>query len=196
MNIAVFASGGGSNFRAILDKIKSGDLKNAEIRAVISNNSKAGALEIARKSNIPAIHMSGKTHPETKRYEKEMLELLEQYNIELILMAGYMKLLPSAVISRYSKKVLNIHPALLPRFGGKNMYGMNVHKAVLESGEKWSGPTVHYANEKYDEGTIIRQAKVPVLNGDTPEILGARVLKAEHDLYWRVIDEMVNGSSS
>lgn len=193
MNIAVFASGGGSNFQAILNKIKSGELKNAAIVLLISNNSSCGAMEIAKSNNIKTIHISNKTHPDPVEYENALSSSLEKSNVELIALAGYMKLLPVRIVRKYPNKILNIHPALLPKFGGKGMFGIHVHEAVLRAGEKESGVTIHFVNENYDEGRIIRQSRVPLLPEDTPETLAARVLKAEHDLYWRVIDEMVNG---
>ncbi len=196
MNIAVFASGKGSNVKAILDKIKTGELVNAKICIIISNNSKAGVFELAEENNIDSIHISSKTNPDPEQYEKTIIDLLKKYNIELILLAGYMKLLPSKIIKHFKGDILNIHPALLPRFGGKGMYGIKVHKAVIETEQKESGVTIHYVNAKYDEGLIIKQTKVPVEDGDTPEMLAARVLKAEHDLYWRVVDSIVNKESS
>ena len=128
------------------------------------------------------------------KFRESPVDILKKYHIELILLAGYMKLLPASIIKHFNGDILNIHPALLPRFGGRGMYGINVHKAVIESGEKETGVTIHYVNEKYDEGQIIKQVKVPVKDSDTPEILAARVLKAEHDLYWRVVDFIVNNS--
>ena len=193
MNIGIFASGGGSNFHAILKKIQNGELKDASVSLVISNNSKSGALETARNNSISALHISGKTRPEPADYESAIMDALDKYKVELIALAGYMKLLPAGVIKKYPGRILNIHPALLPKFGGKGMYGMHVHEAVLASGDSESGATIHYVNEKYDEGPIIRQSKVPVMPDDTPEDLAARVLSAEHDLYWRVIDDIVHG---
>jgi phosphoribosylglycinamide formyltransferase-1 len=192
MKLAVFVSGRGSNLKAILDKIESGELKNAEIELVISNNSDAGSLVLAEQHRITALHLSARQYPSQEAYEQALLELLRQHGIELILLAGYMKLLPANVVAAYHNRILNIHPALLPRFGGKGMYGINVHKAVLAAGEKESGATVHYVNEVYDEGQILAQQKVPVYSDDTPETLAARVLRAEHDLYWRVVDIVIN----
>ena len=163
---------------------------------MISNNSKAGVFELAEENNIDSIHISSKTNPDSEQYEKTIIDLLDKYSIELILLDGYMKLLPLKIIKHFNGDILNIHPALLPRFGGKGMYGMKVHKAVIETGQKESGVTIHYVNEKYDDGLIIKQTKVPVEDGDTPETLAARVLKAEHDLYWRVVDSIVKKRSS
>lgn len=192
MNIAAFASGRGSNLKAILEKIESGDLKNAKISVIICNNSKAKVFELASRFNIDSFHISGKTLPDKKQYENKIMDILENYRIEMIVLAGYMKLLPPGIIKNFKGDIINVHPALLPRFGGKGMYGINVHKAVIESGEKETGVTIHYVNERYDEGKIIKQIKVPVKGNDTPEELAARVLITEHNLYWRVINSIIN----
>lgn len=191
IRIAAFASGRGSNLNAILAKIKSGALKNAKITLVVTNNSNSGALRLAFNHGIEAVHFSSITHPHPAEYERAMLKLLTDHGIQLILLAGYMKLLPREVVRSFPERILNIHPALLPRHGGKGMYGRDVHRSVIESGDKESGVTIHYVNEKYDEGAIIRQQNVPVLRDDTPESLAARVLEVEHDLYWRVVDSVV-----
>ena len=192
IRIAAFASGRGSNLNAILMKIKSGALRNAKIALVVTNNSNSGALRLARNHGIEAVHLSSITHPRPAEYERAMIELLSNRGIQLILLAGYMKLLPREVVRSFPERILNIHPALLPRHGGKDMYGLNVHRSVIESGDKESGVTIHYVNERYDEGAIIRQQKVPVLPDDTPESLAARVLEVEHDLYWQVIDSVIS----
>ena len=191
IKIAVFASGRGSNFKAILEKIESGAIRNARVAVVLSNNSKSGALQLAIDHGIETMHISSVTHPDPTEYEQRMLDILGERRIGLILLAGYMKLLPPLVVRRFHHRILNIHPALLPRHGGEGMYGLSVHKAVIESGDRETGVTIHYVNERYDEGAIIRQQKVPVLSGDTPENLAARVLEVEHDLYWRVVDSVV-----
>ena len=193
-NIAVFASGRGSNLEAILRKIESGDLKNTTIEVVVSNNSRSGALELARGHGIRDIHLSSLTHPDSRDFEKAHFDLLEAHRIDLILLSGYMKKLPAGVVRTYSRKILNIHPALLPRHGGKGMYGLAVHRAVIDSGDNETGVTVHYVDENFDTGTVIRQKKVPVKEGDDPESLAARVLKVEHDLFWRVVDNLINGT--
>ncbi len=191
IRIAVFASGRGSNLNAILRKIESHDLRNAKIVLVVSNNSNSGALALARRHEIEAVHFSSIAYPSPAEYERAMTGLLTNCRIQLILLAGYMKLLPHEVVRSFPERILNIHPALLPRHGGKGMYGLNVHRSVIEAGDKESGVTIHYVSEKYDEGAIIRQKKVPVLRDDTPESLAARVLEVEHDLYWRVVDSVI-----
>jgi phosphoribosylglycinamide formyltransferase-1 len=191
IRIAVFASGRGSNLASLLKSIDTGRLSGGRIVLVISNNSGAGALELARGMGIEAVHISGKTHPDPASYEQALLELLHSRRIELILLAGYMKLLPASLVTAFQRRILNIHPALLPRHGGRGMYGLAVHRSVIESGERESGVTIHYVNERYDEGDILRQQAVPVLPGDDPEKLAARILEVEHDLYWRAVKEVI-----
>ncbi len=193
MNVAVFASGGGTNFGAIVTRVQTEDLENTCIRVLVSNNSNCGAVNIAKQNAIETVHISNVTHPDPSEYAAAMLNILEARQIGLIVLAGYMKLLPCVVVSRYPERIVNIHPALLPRFGGTGMYGMNVHQAVIDSGVRESGVSVHFVNEEYDKGTLIAQEKVKVHQGDTPETLAARVLEKEHDLYWRVIDHLING---
>ncbi len=191
--IAVFASGKGSNMEAVLRSIDRGDLRNTRIVLVVSNNSGAGALSTARRRGIETAHISSRTHPHGAACEQALLELLAGRRVDLILLAGYMKMLPPRVVRAFSGRILNIHPALLPRHGGRGMYGERVHRAVLEAGDRESGATVHLVTEEYDEGEILLQERVPVLEEDTPESLAARVLEAEHRLYWRAVDRVVNG---
>ncbi len=183
LNIAVFGSGAGSNFRAILTAIQQGNIPGARISLVVSNNSGAGILGIARANALPAIHLSQKLFPDERSFVDTVLSALREHGVNFIALAGYMKRVPPDVVAAYRGRVVNIHPALLPRFGGTGMYGMRVHEAVLASGEKTSGATVHYVDEEYDHGKIVLQQTVPVLPGDTPESLAARVLTAEHALY-------------
>lgn len=182
MNIAVFASGRGSNFQAILNAINEGRLA-ARVTLLVSNNSTAGALELARSQNIPAIHLSQKQCPSEEQYVGHLLELLARHNVDLIALAGYMKYVPAKVIGQFRNKILNIHPALLPAFGGMGMYGMHVHEAVLAAGVKITGATVHVVDEEYDRGAIVLQKAIEVLSDDTPETLAAKVLKLEHEIY-------------
>jgi phosphoribosylglycinamide formyltransferase-1 len=181
--IAVFGSGRGSNFQAILDAAHRGDLPGISFALVVSNNSDAGILEIARAQGIPALHCSRKFFPDNAAFEAALLAALRSHGAEAIALAGYMKKVPPGIIAAYGGRILNIHPALLPRFGGQGMYGIRVHEAVLASGERESGATVHLVDEEYDRGTILLQRRVPVLPGDTPETLAARVLEAEHQAY-------------
>ena len=191
--MAAFASGRGSNLASILARIDDGSLRNVEVRLVVSNNSDAGALQLARARGIRALHISSRTHPDPAERARALLAALSEERIDLIVLAGYMQKLPPEVVRRFPRRILNIHPALLPRHGGKGMYGLAVHQAVLRAGDAESGVTVHFADEDYDHGPVAAQARVPVLPGDTPERLAARVLEAEHDLYWRVVDDIANG---
>ena len=181
LNIGVFGSGRGSNFKSVLDKIKEGYLES-EIKVVISNNSNAGILEIARQNDIPAYHISIKQFNSENEFNQQILEVLESHSVDFILLAGYMKRIDSQIINKYKNRILNIHPALIPSFCGQGMYGLNVHKAVLDYGCKITGVTVHLVNEEYDNGPIVLQKSVEVKDDDTPEELAERVLKEEHKL--------------
>jgi phosphoribosylglycinamide formyltransferase-1 len=184
--IGVMASGGGSNFKAIIDRIGEGDLE-AQCKFLITNNGSCGAVSHAESYGIPVYHISGKTHPDVAAYEAALLEVIDRYDIDLLILAGYMKALPVSMIKRLPERILNIHPSLLPKYGGKGFWGIHVHEAVVAAHEKESGPTVHLVSEEIDQGRILAQTKVPVLEGDSPEELAARVLVQEHDLYWRTI---------
>lgn len=178
--IAVLASGSGTNLQALIDHFGGHEL--AEIALVISDRADAPAVERARQAGIPTHHVPVRTRP-IAAVTADLLDALDMARVNLVVLAGYLRLVPPDVIRRYSHRVLNIHPALLPAFGGKGMYGRRVHEAVLEAGCRITGPTVHFVNERYDEGRIIAQWPVPVLEGDTAETLGARVLRVEHVLY-------------
>lgn len=183
-SLAVFASGRGSNFEAIYRQIRSGRL-SAEISLIICNNPAAGIISSAEKKQIPVLLLNKKgTLP-------SLLKHLKKNKIDLIILAGYLRMIPASVIREYKNRILNIHPALLPCFGGPGFYGLRVHKAVLKSGARFSGPTVHFVTPKYDEGPIILQKTVPVLDRDTPETLQKRVLKQEHRLYWKAIELVI-----
>lgn len=182
MNIAVFASGHGSNFQAILNAIHQGDLP-ARVTLFLSNNAGAGAFEIARSHDIPALHLSQKQFPTEDAFALKLLDVLRSHQVELIALAGYMKKIPPAVIRAFRNKILNVHPALLPAFGGEGMYGHHVHKAVIAYGAKLSGATVHVVDEEYDHGPVVLQRAVPVEEHDTPETLAAKVLTVEHQIY-------------
>lgn len=182
LKLGVLASGRGSNFEAILKNIKAGKL-DATVRIVISNKSSAGVLEIARKNNIPAIRLSIKQFPDQQKFDAQLLKILSDHDVNFIALAGYLKMISPKVVRAYRNRILNIHPALLPSFGGKGYYGLRVHEAVLEYGCKVSGVTIHIVDEKYDAGPPVLQRCVPVLDDDTPESLAARVLKVEHQIY-------------
>lgn len=190
--IAVFGSGRGSNMAAILRSIDRGDF-NAEIVCVISNNSKAYILEQAANRNIPAFHVSRKTHPGAEW--EHVSQILTDCDADTLVLAGYMKRIPDDILSRYKRRSFNIHPALLPAFGGKGMFGQHVHESVLKSGAKFSGVTVHRIDSEYDCGEILAQRMVPILPSDTADSLAARVLVEEHDIYWRVLRKHLNAGN-
>lgn len=182
LKIAVLASGRGSNLEALIKAIEAGRL-SAEIVFVGSNKSEAGALEIARKEGIPARHFPRDLYQSDEELDQALLETLQEHRAEMIALAGYLKKIGSVIIREYKNRILNIHPALLPAFGGKGMYGAKVHQAVLAYGCKVTGVTVHLVDEEYDTGPPILQRCVPVLQGDTVETLSARVLEQEHTIY-------------
>jgi len=186
IKLAVFASGGGTNLQAIIDNIEAGKL-GACLKVVISNNSNAFALERARKHNIQAIHLSQKMFATQDEFDDKLLSIFQENQIDLVVLAGYMKILSPRVIRAYKNRMINIHPALLPHFGGKGMYGIHVHEVVINSGVKITGVTVHLVDEIYDHGPIIMQNCIPVLDDDTPKSLAERVLKVEHELYSQAI---------
>jgi len=182
MDVAVLGSGRGSNFQAILKAIQGGVLTNVRICVTVSNNSGAGILEIARANSIPAFHISRKQCASDDQLNDRLLSTLSQFGTELVVLAGYMKRLDRRIIERYSNRIVNIHPALLPRYGGEGLYGMHVHEAVIQAGEKESGATVHLVDEDYDHGPIVLQQTVPVASGETVKSLAAKVIEIEHQL--------------
>jgi len=194
LNICIFASGTGTNFSAILKAKKKGEIKS-EIPLLITNNSKCKAADTARKNKIDVVHISRKAFPELsdRAYSNLFLSALNKYDIDFIVLAGYMKLIEVPVVRKFMNRIINIHPALLPSFGGKGMFGLNVHKAVIESGVKVTGVTIHFVNEIYDEGKIIFQRCVPVSNDDDEFSLQKKVLKLEHKSYAEVIKMIEDG---
>jgi phosphoribosylglycinamide formyltransferase len=193
-SIAVFVSGGGSNFRAIHQDILD-DRINGHISVVVTNAPSCAAAGYAREHGIPVV-----VYPPSKRPANaeagvrvcstplDLVETLESNHVDLVVLAGYMKLVPAEVVQAFPRKILNIHPGLLPGpFGGSGMYGIRVHTAVINSGSRVSGATVHFVNEVFDEGPILSQAVVPVFIRDTPDILARRVLKQEHELFPRCV---------
>jgi len=193
MNIAVFASHGGSDLQAIIDGCKSERI-DARVAAVISNNGDSMALRRAESAGISAYHLSAKKSGSEEGLAAEILAVLGSHSIDMIFLAGYMRMLHISVLERYRGRIFNIHPALLPKYGGKGMYGMNVHNAVIAAGEHESGVTIHRVDAEYDSGEIIAQTVVPVLEGDTPEILAARVLEREHSFLVEVISDIAKGA--
>jgi len=193
MDVAVLGSGRGSNFQAILKAIQGGVLTNVRICVTVSNNSGAGILEIARANSIPAFHISRKQCASDDQLNDRLLSTLSQFGTELVVLAGYMKRLDRRIIERYSNRILNIHPALLPRHGGEGLYGMHVHEAVIQAGEKESGATVHLVDEDYDHGPIVLQQTVPVASGETVKSLAAKVIEIEHQLLPDAIQMFAEG---
>lgn len=192
MNIAVFASHGGSDLQAIINGCKNKKI-DAKVSVVISNNSDSMALQRATNESIPSYHLSAKKFGSEELLAKEILNVLSEHKVDMIFLAGYMRMLHISVLEKYNNRILNIHPALLPKFGGKGMYGINVHTAVIDAKEKETGVTIHRVNAEYDSGEIVAQTTVPVLENDTPEILAARVLKKEHEFLVEVIADIVSG---
>ena len=182
LKLAVFASGSGSNFQSILDAVERGELR-LDIVLSLSDRSEAGALERAARHGIPTTVISPRTFEADSDYAGAMMQTLENHGVNFIALAGFMRKIPTAVTSAYSGRMVNIHPALLPAFGGKGMYGRRVHEAVIEYGVHWTGATVHVVEEEYDTGPIVLQEPVPVLPGDTSEDVAARVLEVEHRIY-------------
>lgn len=189
MNIAVFLSGTGSNFLSIARAAQDGKI-NVRIVLVISNREEAKGLRHAEGMGIPTTVFDRSKWADGNAFGQEMLKTLNSFNVEFIVLAGYLKKIPPLVIRAFSKKIVNIHPALLPEFGGKGMFGMNVHRAVIEAGEAETGVTIHYVDEIYDNGEIIDQRRVAVLKNDSPESLAARVLKVEHEFYPEVLGRL------
>ncbi|MBW8049842.1 MAG: phosphoribosylglycinamide formyltransferase [Cytophagales bacterium] len=185
INIAIFASGSGTNAESIIRSFK----KHPFIKIVylFSNNPAAYVLERAKKFKIPAFVFDKDTFYNSDK----IVTKLKNYDVSLIALAGFLWLIPGQLIKAYPNKIINIHPALLPRYGGKGMYGLGVHKAVIESGDKQSGITIHYVDSEYDKGKIIFQAKCPVKADDTPEILAERVHQLEYKHYAEVIEGLV-----
>jgi phosphoribosylglycinamide formyltransferase-1 len=186
LNIAVFASGRGSNFEALYRAIVDQKI-SAKIVVVISNNSSSGVLHLAQSLNIPVFHISQQQFPDPSLFQNKIFETLLSFNVNFIVLAGYMKKLDPAITRAFPDRIINIHPALLPKYGGEGMFGMNVHNAVIAAKEKESGATVHFVNEEYDKGAIIGQQKIRVDANDTPETLAAKVLKVEHELLPSII---------
>lgn len=191
--IAVLASGGGSNLQAILDYFDAlGEAASGQVALVASNRASAGALDRAARRDVPTAVLRGPKHPDGA----ELSTLLDEHRIDLIVLAGYLKLVPHDVVERFIGHIVNVHPALLPAFGGEGMYGERVHRAVLESGARITGVTAHFVDNEYDRGRIIAQWPVPVFVNDDVASLAARVLRVEHLLYPRVVDAVAAGRTT
>ena len=189
--LAVLVSGGGSNLQSIIDESKDGILKDiAEVVIVISNNPDAYGLTRAKNENIKAVALDYK-NMDKQDYDNQMYDLIKESGADIICLAGYLKKVSDKIVKEYKSRILNIHPALLPKFGGKGMYGHFVHEAVVKAKEKKSGPTVHYVDENYDTGSIIIQKEVPVYETDTAEDVAKRVLIQEHIIYPQAIKKVI-----
>lgn len=189
LRIGVLASGEGTTLQAILDACASGQLP-ARVALVISNNGGSGALRRAREAGAAALHLSSKTHPGPGALDAAIADTLASHQVDVVMLAGYMKKLEPVVLARYQGRILNTHPALLPKFGGHGMYGLRVHEAVVSAGEHESGPSVHLVDAEYDTGRVLAQAKVPVLAGDTAHTLAARVQERERQLVVEVLGKI------
>ena len=189
-NICAYISGSGSNLKTILKNIESGDIRS-KVKVVISSNKDAKGLEYPQSLGIETVYINRKEMGLSgKEFAEKQIELLKKYDIDLIVLAGYMKKISTKVLDFFDGKIINIHPALLPNYGGKGMYGMNVHNKVFGNGEKISGATIHYVNERYDEGEIILNRSVDISGAKSPEEVQRTVLAIEHLLYSDAIKKM------
>ena len=187
-NIAVLVSGGGTNLQALIDAEKAGIIKSGKISLVISNNAGAYALERAAKADIATAVVLKKALGSQDAFEDDIVSLLEEANIDVIVLAGFMSILSEKFTSRYPKRIINVHPSLIPSFCGKGFYGLRVHEAALECGVKVTGATVHFVNEIPDGGEIIMQKAVYIEEGDTPEVLQKRVME---EAEWKILPASV-----
>jgi phosphoribosylglycinamide formyltransferase 1 len=190
-SLVVLASGSGSNFQSIIDAVLAGTL-HASIAGLIASKPGIGALERATNAGIDSVVIRPGSNDSEPSFSESLIKQLSDWQTDLILLAGYLAKIPHDVVSKYPNRILNIHPSLLPKYGGKGFYGINVHRTVLENREIESGCTVHLVNEAFDEGPILAQTKVPVHPNDTPENLAARILVQEHILYPKTIQSYLN----
>ena len=187
MNVAIFVSGTGSNARVLIDRFQAHPEDGVTVKLLVSNKATAPALTMAAERNVPTLVLDKPTFTETE----DLLAQLSRFDVDFIALAGFLWLIPAYLVRAYPRRIVNIHPALLPKYGGKGMYGANVHRAVKANGEVESGITIHYVNERYDEGGVIFQAAVRLAAGDTAEDIGGLVLRLEHGCYWRVLVGLV-----
>lgn len=192
LRLAVLASHEGTTLQAILDACARGAIP-CQVVAVISNNRESGALERARRAGIPAHHLSGQTHPDPAALDAAICQVLVARAVDLVVLAGYMKRVGPQTLGRFPGRILNTHPALLPKFGGAGMYGLHVHRAVLAAGEAVTGASIHLVTDDYDAGPVIAQCRVPVEGGDTPEVLAARVQERERALLVETLGSIARG---
>ena len=190
--LGILVSGRGSNMTAIIDACERGYLL-ANVEIVISDNPDAEALIIAKERKISTIHFDTPVCKNLRSLDTSICEVLRNYEVDFVLLAGYMKMVGSLVLSAFEGKILNVHPSLLPKHGGQGMYGINVHRAVIDAGEKKSGATIHLVNSDYDKGKILGQNSVIVDKDDTPDSLAKKVLKIEHSLYVETLKKIIEG---
>ncbi len=194
LKIAVLVSGGGTNLQAIIDAIDNGTITNTEIKVVISNNKNAYALERAKNHGIEGLCISPKDYEDRAKFNEAFLEKLNSYEVDLVVLAGFLVVIPEMMIKQYRNRIINIHPSLIPSFCGTGYYGLKVHEGVLSRGVKVTGATVHFVDEGTDTGPIILQKAVEVQQGDTPEVLQRRVMEqAEWMIMPQAIDLIANG---
>ena len=189
LNIAVLVSGGGTNLQALIDAQQAGQIQNGKIACVIASKPGIYALERAAKAEIPTEILVRKQYPTMEDYDKALIDTLERYEIDLIVLAGFMTIISDKVIRHYENRMINIHPSLIPSFCGEGFYGLRVHEAALEKGVKVTGATVHFVNEVCDGGPIILQKAVEVQQGDTPETLQRRVME---EAEWKILPRAVS----
>ena len=186
------ASHGGTNLQAIMDACATGDIYG-KVKVVVSNNSRSKALRRASNANIPSYHMSAITHPDTLELERSIKNVMTDHKVDLIVLAGYMKKIGSQLIEDFPKRVVNSHPALLPKYGGEGMYGDLVHAAVINAGETESGVTIHLVDQNYDQGTIIAQVKIPIAPQETVDSLREKIQTKEHSFWIETIEKIRTG---
>jgi phosphoribosylglycinamide formyltransferase-1 len=190
--LGFLASHNGTNMQSIINACRRGRL-SAQPVVVISNNGSSGALERAENEGIPAYHIGSKTFPDPDDLDRAICETLKRHEVDLVILAGYMKRLGPRTLAQFKGRIINIHPSLLPKYGGRGMYGEKVHEAVLASGDRETGVTVHVVNEDYDAGPILAQVKIPVREGDTVRSLSDRVLAVEHETYVDTLAGILSG---
>ena len=189
LKIAVLVSGGGTNLQAIIDAIGNGAITNTSIEVVISNNAGAYALDRAKQAGIAGVCVSPKDYASREVFNQALLETIDSYNVDLIVLAGFLVKIPEALVKKYNKRIINIHPSLIPSFCGVGFYGLKVHEAALEKGVKVTGATVHFVDEGMDTGEIILQKAVYIEKGDTPEVLQRRVMEQAE---WVILPQAIN----
>ncbi len=191
MNLGILASHRGTNFQAIIDACNEGKL-NAKITVAISNNSNALALGRAKEAGIPAFHLSGNTQPDPNELDSVILETLRSHDVDLVVLVGYLKKLGARTLAHFDRRIVNIHPALLPSYGGKGMFGTKIHQAVLDNKENETGITIHYVDGEYDTGDIIAQVRVPVSESDTVSTLEKKILQHEHQFLIATLNQLIS----